>query len=209
MPVPARPSTSVSTSSPRRPRQPSRTTSRTSPNTNRSPVSIPAALATSSGLPVIKPRAKLAALLEGRAASCSANSIFAISAGATATPRSAARSRKLRASSTSPAASASSISRVATAALKSCRAPVRKAVPDHPPPRSCAPHECLRAADARRQREQAAAPSESVMARRVNNSVPSRAAPRLGPDCGGTAARRNCQAALRCGRSSARPTAMT
>ena len=32
-----------------------------------------------------KPRAKLAALLEGRAASCSADSIFAISAGAIAT----------------------------------------------------------------------------------------------------------------------------
>ena len=52
------------------------------------------------------------------AASCSADSIFAISAGAIATPRSAARSTKLRASSMSPAASASSISRAATAALK-------------------------------------------------------------------------------------------
>ena len=78
---------------------------------------MPAALATSSGLPVKKPRAKLAALLEGRAASCSADSTLAISAGAIATSRSAASSIKLRASSTSPAVSASSISRAATAAL--------------------------------------------------------------------------------------------
>ena len=74
----ASPSTSGSTSSPRKPFQPSRTTSRISPNTKRSPVTMPAALATSSGLPAVKPRAKLSVLDEAVVASCSAVSIFAI-----------------------------------------------------------------------------------------------------------------------------------
>ena len=56
---------------------------------------MPAALATSSGLPVTKPRAKLATLLEGFAASRSADSTFAFRAGATGTSRSAASARKL------------------------------------------------------------------------------------------------------------------
>jgi hypothetical protein len=145
-------------------------------------VSIPAALATSSGLPVKKPRAKLAARLAGLAASRSADSIFPISAGAMATPRSRLRSTKLRASSMSPAPSAASISRAATAALN-CRS---RAMSESRTGSSmdamsrAASTPCGRLTPPASARH-AAVPSENVMARRVSKFQPL-ALPHLGRD---------------------------
>jgi hypothetical protein len=154
-----------------------------SPNTNRSPVTMPAALAMSSGLPVMKPRAKLRVLDEAVAASCSAASVFVISAAGSATPRSAARSTKLRARSVSPAASASLISRTASGALKlwsSARSASRAGSSAAAMVRAaCTPPGTLTAAPSARH---AATPSASVMVRRVSTSVLSREAPHLGTD---------------------------